>query len=332
MNLREILTSQLLETVPENAKNFVIVDVPDHPNVGDSAIFLGEYEFIRNHYPNATVNIVDYRSYSVGQYYLLERADCIFFHGGGNFGDLWMRHQNIRLAVMEQFSHKILIQFPQSIHFDTKEVLEKTKTVIKKCKSFTFFARDVVSQKFAIDNFECDVKLTPDMAFCMNKIQRKSSKLDIFCLLRVDKERLFDNSENIKNELLANNLSFSIEDWVIESAPIKTKFNRLLCKLIKRFPSLNFVFQPMYERLRLLYAKDNVARGIGLLSKGELVITDRLHAFILSTLLEINNFVFDSRGGKVGNFYNTWSKGFKNSHLVKEVSDIDLESISSNRR
>lgn len=324
MNLREILTSQLLTSIPDKASHFVIVDVPDHPNVGDSAIFLGEYDFLRNHYPDATINIVDYRSYSVGQYHLLERADCIFFHGGGNFGDLWMRHQNIRLAVMEQFCHKVLIQFPQSIHFDTREVLEKTKATIGKCDSFTFFARDVVSQKFAIDNFDCDVKLTPDMAFCMDKIKRKRAELDVFCLLRVDKEKLRDISGSIENKLSEDKLSFSIEDWVVENAPIKTKLNKLLCKLIKKFPRLNTVFQPFYERLRISYAKDNVARGITLLSKGDIVITDRLHAFILSTLLGIENYVFDSRGGKVGNFHNTWSKGFKGSNLVKEISDIDL--------
>jgi pyruvyl transferase EpsO len=55
------------------------------------------------------------------------------------------------------------------------------------------------------------------------------------------------------------------------------------------------------------------------------VITDRLHAFILSTLLGIENYVFDSRGGKVGNFHNTWSKSFKGSKLVTEVDEIQLK-------
>lgn len=324
MNLREILTSQLLKSIPDGARRFAIVDVADHPNVGDSAIFLGEYDFIKNNYPDATINFVDCRSYSVGQYHLLERADCIFFHGGGNFGDLWMRHQNIRLAVMEQFSNKVLIQFPQSIHFDTIEVLEKTKDVIKKCGSFTFFVRDIVSQKFAVDNFDCDVILAPDMAFCMNKIERKKSELDVFCLLRNDKERLYDKSENIENTLTDKKLSFLIDDWIVEKAPMKAKLNIFLCKLIKKFPKLNFLIQPFYEQLRMAYAKDNLARGILLLSKGDVVITDRLHAFILSTLLGIENFVFDSRGGKVGNFHHTWSKGFKGSNLIKEVSDIGL--------
>jgi len=324
VNLTEILTENLKSSIPTGANRFVIVDVPDHPNVGDSAIFLGEYDFIKAHYPNASISIVDHRSYSSGQYKLLENADCIFFHGGGNFGDLWMRHQNIRLKIMEQFSHKILIQFPQSIHFDTTEVLEKTKTTIANCQSFTFFARDIVSQQFAIDNFECEVKLTPDMAFCMNKIKRHSSEQDVFCLLRVDKERLLDNSEKIREKIENNNLTFSIDDWVVEGAPAKAKLNKFLCRLIKKLPSLNFFIQPIYEKLRVAYAKDNVERGITLLSKGDVVITDRLHAFILSTLLGIENYVFDSRGGKVGNFHNTWSKSFKGSKLVTEVNEIKL--------
>ena len=325
MNLTKVLAENLKSSIPPDASRFVIVDVPDHPNVGDSAIFLGEYDFIKAHYPNASINIVDHRSYSSGQYHLLESADCIFFHGGGNFGDLWMRHQNIRLKIMGQFSHKILIQFPQSIHFDTTEVLERTKKTIAKCQFFTFFARDVVSQQFAIDNFECEVKLTPDMAFCMKKIERRPSALDVFCLLRVDKERLLDNSENIKSKIESNNLTFLIDDWVVESAPIKAKLNRVLCRLMKNLPILNVIIQPWYEKLRVAYAQDNVERGITLLSKGDVVITDRLHAFILSTLLGIENFVFDSRGGKVGNFHNTWSKSFKGSKLVTEVDEIQLK-------
>lgn len=325
MNLTKVLTENLKSSIPPGVSRFVIVDVPDHPNVGDSAIFLGEYDFIKAHYPKASINIVDHRSYSSGQYYLLENADCIFFHGGGNFGDLWMRHQNIRLKIMEQFSHKILIQFPQSIHFDTAEVLERTKEVIKNCKSFTFFARDVVSQKFAIDNFECEVKLTPDMAFCMKKIKRNPSELDVFCLLRVDKERLLDNSENIKAKIENENLTFLIDDWVVENAPIKAKLNKIFCRIMKKLPFLNVFIQPFYEKLRVAYAKDNVERGINLLSKGDIVITDRLHAFILSTLLGIENYVFDSRGGKVGNFHNTWSDSFRSSKLVTQVDEIQLK-------
>tara|TARA_R110000765_G_C18962354_1_gene609545 strand:- start:2841 stop:3827 length:987 start_codon:yes stop_codon:yes gene_type:complete len=324
VNLREILTSSLVSVIPTGALHFVIVDVPDHPNVGDSAIFLGEYDFIKTNYPNASINIVDYQSYSSGQYKLLEQADCIFFHGGGNFGDLWMRHQNIRLKVMEQFSHKVLIQFPQSIHFDTEEVLERTKNTIAKCKTFVFFVRDVVSEKFALDNFKCSVKLAPDMAFCMHKIVKERSEKDVFCLMRIDKERLHDKSDEIEKYLKSESFSFLIDDWVVEKAPFKASLNKLLCKLIKIFPGSNRLIQPVYESLRLAYAKDNVRRGINLLSKGELVITDRLHAFILSSLLGIENYVFDSRGGKVGNFHRTWAKNFTHSHLVADMTEIKL--------
>jgi len=328
MSLKEQITSTLMDLIPKDTKKFVIIDVPDHPNVGDNAIFLGELEFLESNFPNAVINIVDYRSYSSGQYDLLENADCLLFHGGGNFGDLWMRHQQIRLDIMRQFPNKLLIQFPQSIHFDTVEVLEETKVAIDNCTDFTLIVRDTSSQKFALDNFKCHVRLAPDMAFCMKKLVRTSSDKDVFCLLRVDKERLNDKSSELSSVLNDKKLSFLIDDWVVEHAPIKTFINSIFCRAIRKYPSTTSFIQPFYEKVRIAYAKDNLKRGIELLSLGDIVVTDRLHAFILSTLLGIENYVFDSRGGKVGNFHKTWANDFPKSHLVENVQEITFTNSS----
>jgi Polysaccharide pyruvyl transferase len=51
-------------------------------------------------------------------------------------------------------------------------------------------------------------------------------------------------------------------------------------------------------RLRQQYAMQRLVYGIDLLSKGAIVVTDRLHAHILCCLLNIPHFVFDSLGGK----------------------------------
>ena len=45
----------------------------------------------------------------------------IFIHGGGNFGDLWAAHQEFRERVLERFPDRQIIQFPQSIHYNSQE-------------------------------------------------------------------------------------------------------------------------------------------------------------------------------------------------------------------
>lgn len=322
MNLKNVIRENLLPAIPANSKKFVIVDPPDYPNIGDSAIFIGQVHFLKTHFPNAKINFVDHRSYASGQKYLLEQADCIFFQGGGNFGDLWQRHQKLRLSVLREFSHKPMIQFPQSIHFEKQESIEETAQAIGNCSNYTLFIRDKSSYAFANENFKCNLGLIPDMAFYMPKMQRLKPKFDVFCLLREDKEQLVDKTADILDLLNNKKLSHTHVDWVVEDAPVLTKFNFKLCSLLKRYPSQTKRIQPFFEMLRLHYARTNIKRGVILLSQGEVVVTDRLHAFIMSTLLGIENYTFDSLGGKVGNFYNAWMKDTPSTHLVENVGAL----------
>jgi pyruvyl transferase EpsO len=323
MNLKEVIGNNLLPLIPKESKSFVIVDPPDYPNIGDSAIFMGQMNFLKTHFPQANIHFVDHRSYAQGQEYLLEQADCIFFQGGGNFGDLWKRHQKIRLAVIRDFPHKPLIQFPQSIHFDSQDSVTEIAEAITKCDNYSLFVRDRKSLAFAEDNFKCSIGLIPDMAFYLPTLTRLPAKSDVFCLLREDKEQLVNKTQAIAALLNAKSLSYSYADWVIEKAPMQAKLNSGLCYLIKRYPSQTKRIQPYYEKLRMHYANTNITRGIALLSQGEVVVTDRLHAFIMSTLLDIKNYTFDSFGGKISNFHKAWMSESEVTYLVNEVDDLN---------
>ena len=46
-----------------------------------------------------------------------------------------------------------------------------------------------------------------------------------------------------------------------------------------------------------------------MLGEGRVVITDRLHAHILSLLLGIPNVILDNSYGKLHDFYHTWTSG-----------------------
>jgi pyruvyl transferase EpsO len=323
MNLQGIIHENLLPLIPVDSKSFIIVDPPDYPNIGDSAIFMGEMTFLKTHFPKASIHFVDHRSYASGQKYLLEQADCIFFQGGGNFGDLWKRHQKTRLKVMADFAHKPLIQFPQSIHFDSDESVKEIAEAISNCTNYSLLVRDKKSFAFAKEYFNCSLNLIPDMAFYLPKLTRLKPKSDVFCLLREDKEQLVDKTQEIIDLLTKKSLSHSYEDWVVERAPTISKINVWLCDLIKRYPSQTKRIQPIYERLRLHYAQTNIKRGVVLLSQGEVVVTDRLHAFIMSTLLGITNYTFDSFGGKISSFHKAWMDESTTTHLLNEVDALN---------
>jgi pyruvyl transferase EpsO len=63
--------------------------------------------------------------------------------------------------------------------------------------------------------------------------------------------------------------------------------------------------RPFYYQL----AKERLLRGETLLSSGKVVVTDRLHAHILCTLLDIPHVVLDNSYRKIGNFRDAWGTG-----------------------
>ena len=55
-------------------------------------------------------------------------------------------------------------------------------------------------------------------------------------------------------------------------------------------------------------ARERLGVGVAMLSRGEVVITDRLHAHILCVLLEIPHVVVDTGYGKLTRFIRTWTE------------------------
>ena len=57
------------------------------------------------------------------------------------------------------------------------------------------------------------------------------------------------------------------------------------------------------------------------LARGKVVITDRLHAHLMSTLLGIPNVVVNSRTRKQQNYYDTWEKSIETSACVDSATE-----------
>jgi pyruvyl transferase EpsO len=130
------LGSELVDGEP-----LAILDFPDIRNCGDSAIWLGEMAYLR-HLGKRPSYVSRMHDLSPDD---LERAvpdGPIFIHGGGNFGDLWVSHQDFRERVLERFPHRRIVQFPQSIHYRSKERVEQTARAIDRHRNFLLLVRD----------------------------------------------------------------------------------------------------------------------------------------------------------------------------------------------
>jgi exopolysaccharide biosynthesis predicted pyruvyltransferase EpsI len=305
----------------QKGEHICIIDPPGHPNVGDSAILLGELDFIARNFPSSRVSYYDVNNYSPNADRYIEEATILLIHGGGNFGDIWPHHHELRMRVLKQFSHKSIIQLPQSIHFSDKITSRSTADIIRQQRDFTLLVRDQESYEYVNTNFDCKVLLSPDMAFAMKPIARKSPTVGYLCLLRTDKE-VVANHRSIFEALRGTSKTVEVRDWLDGPRNSSTRLDHMLRRLTRKLPAVTAPLRSAMMSVRQQYAKQRLAYGIELLSKGATVVTDRLHGHILCCLMDIPHFVFDSYGGKISAFHATWTQDNTATQLITSPAEL----------
>lgn len=319
--LRQKIEQAITPLLPENCARICIIDPPGHPNVGDNAILLGELDFIARHFPKAELSFYDVDSYTPGADCFIEKADVLLIHGGGNFGDIWPHHHRLRMRILDRFPHKPVLQMPQSIHFDADRELQATAAVIGRHRNFTLTVRDGRSFDYARRHFDCNVVLSPDMAFAMRPIPRGRLAVDCLCLMRTDKEAL-TSRDDVQDLLAKTDRSFEMVDWLDDPRGPTAQLDKRLKWLTSKLPAAVAPFRSGVMLLRHRYASQRVAFGVALLSRGGMVITDRLHAHILCCLLGIPHQFFDSYDGKISAFHSTWTGTIENAQQISSLAQL----------
>lgn len=297
------IRSALDALVPTTGK-IALLDFPNHGNVGDSAIYLGAIEYFRKIHNRKPDYLCDIPYYVESELRQTIGNGTIFLHGGGNFGDIWPHFQVFRKTVLETFTDNPIVQMPQSIHFDHEENIEESKKYINAHPNFTLLVRDHKSLEFAQKHYTCNIALCPDMAFFMGALTTDAEKTcDIFGLMRTDKEK-YDSGE-IKND---EGLKIEIQDWLEEDPDLYDKTKKALIPLLPF--KLGLKALDKFARRELLYrtlAEKRLDRGLRMLGSGRVVVTDRLHAHILSLLLDLPHVRMDNSYGKISGFAKAWT-------------------------
>jgi exopolysaccharide biosynthesis predicted pyruvyltransferase EpsI len=319
--LRGQIDEILAPLVAGHEEHICIIDPPNQPNVGDNAILLGELDFLARHFPNARLSFTEADGYSPEADPLVEEATLLLIHGGGNFGDLWERHHRIRMRILDRFPHKRIVQLPQSIHFDNPDTMRATADAIQRQSAFTLLVRDKRSLDFAQRHFKCDVRLSPDMAFAMQPRAREAAKINVFCLLRTDKEAVVDRSA-VFEAVQSVGRSCELGDWLVDSQTLIRRLDKKLTGWTQNAPLVMAPFQSVALRVREHYARQRVDYGRVLLSRGRTVVTDRLHAHILCCLLGIPNLIFDSYDGKISAFFECWTRDRFEASLINSPQNL----------
>jgi len=309
-SLEEIrkIADEAMRPVVGGFESVALVGFPDHSNVGDSAIWLGELAYLKSQSVKVAYSCSSdsYRRENLERH--TDGDTPILIHGGGYFGDVWPTGLDFMLKMVEDFPDRPIVVMPQTIHFESPSQLVRARRIINGHHAMTICARDHRSETLAREHFDHAVVLAPDSAVFLD-LRSTNSGAGILYLAREDREARTDR-ETVVEE------GFRQTDWVDLPPPglpgrvYPVALHRTKAAMHARIgTSDSAAWQEATAALvRNALARYRLQRGVRLLASAEVVVTDRLHAHILSVLLGRPNVLLDNSYGKLRAYYDTWSK------------------------
>jgi pyruvyl transferase EpsO len=306
--LKDQVHACLKDLIPAG-QPLAILDFPDYRNVGDSAIWLGTVAYLRDHHGREPAYVSRIHDFSARDLERVMPEGPIFLQGGGNFGDLWVSHQDFREQVLEQCPDRQVIQFPQSIHYKAPARAELTARIIGRHKQFILMVRDEESQHFAEQHFDCEVRLCPDMACYIGAVEPGPPRFPVLAMLRNDQEKMAGRADRSAWP------DVPVEDWISEP--------KMPVRVARLRGAASALFDAARRRLRMLdaVAQQRFRRGTRQLNRGRAIVTDRLHVHIVSLLLGRPHAVLDNSYGKLRNFMSAFTGGSDLTYLATSLDD-----------
>lgn len=302
LELRNIIQGQL---TPLITNDYIFLDLPYFPNIGDTLIWQGTIDFLKT-LPYKCLYSSSIENYKKPK---INKETIILLMGGGNFTDLWYRHQIFRKEILQSFPLNKIVQLPQSIYFKDENILKEDAKIFAQHTNVTLCLRDNKSLDIANQYFPNSKNiLIPDMAFYIDLSKWlkyiKPIENKILFLDRKDSEKNYNQSYKIIPK------EAEVRDWptMEKISQVLTVFSQFQQKLT-RVDNIcssnlnNFFTNIMYQKY---FRKHFIRSGISFLSSYSYIYTTRLHVGILSVLLNKEFSFFDNSYGKNKSFYDAW--------------------------
>jgi exopolysaccharide biosynthesis predicted pyruvyltransferase EpsI len=284
--LRRTILDCLAETVRPGP--YALLDYPNYLNPGDAAIWLGARRALEMLTGNPPAYSATLRGFSAKKCRTSIGSGTVYFLGGGNFGDLYARHQRRRLDVLGALTENPVVQLPMSCALAATPdgaLIAETRTLYQHHPRLRIFVRDSKGLVTLRDHFGLEGTLCPDTCHMLD-VPAQPARQPIVKLMRRDPETVREGAR-------------SIFDW--RDAPGQRLTNRIGKLLLTLTPA----------RMRLAVqdriASRKVTLALATLARGHVVETDRLHAALLAAALGRRVILHDNWTGKVLAYRQTWA-------------------------
>lgn len=278
---------------------YILVDTPVHGNLGDQAITVSEFQFLKKILgPNSFFEITYDEIGKLEKEYskIVPNDSTILLQGGGFLGSLWPNEELRVRSILRAFhKHKIIV-FPQTVFFQARNsYYEESKRVYTENPNIYFFVREKNSYN-VLQKMGCrHVLFCPDMVCNLdvpNAIKNNLARKGVLLGLRDDKEKLFSpEDENVLKDMLNDFGYFQIK-----------KTTNVVNKIIRANTRREEVLSKLTE-----------------ISNAQIVITDRLHLMLFSAITNTPCIAFDNRSGKVKGVYQT----IQNNQYIQFANNLD---------
>mmetsp|Transcript_3828 Transcript_3828/g.11402 ORF Transcript_3828/g.11402 Transcript_3828/m.11402 type:complete len:295 (+) Transcript_3828:277-1161(+) len=222
---------------------------------------------------------------------LQQGFDAVFINGGGNWGTVWnSKHVEYRPLFIRDCVQKGMkvFQFPVSVFYEKggdDPQLHREKKILNeesRLKNFVMMSRSHNSFETMTKHFpSLNNILIPDAAFGLGPLAPHGDpKVDVLCFFRVDKESVAGQEKNeqiARSKLTAAGLTHEIMDW------------KDFGKYMKYYRAKQAHYLPLHR----------VHMGNAMISRGRVVVCDRLHVAVLAALIRRPHVYFEPSYGKI---------------------------------
>ncbi|WP_447717209.1 polysaccharide pyruvyl transferase family protein [Pluralibacter gergoviae] len=310
MNVLKLKLDKIITYIVDK-DDVIFVDYPVYHNVGDLLIFRGTLELLSEHNVKikAFRSVIDYNYDDIKNY--VTPSTTILCQGGGNFGDIYPAHQQLRESVVEHFPKNRIIVLPQTAYFSSEQNFQKSLLKLNKHQDLILFARDQNTLNI-FDKLTTKALLSPDMAHALYGKLKKSEHKNhgVLYFLRADCEI------NEFQKRITFPAGTQSKDW--------SDFITIKDRLYRRFISYMFFisnklnsakFKDLTAYLWRNHCNKLVSRSFVYFSQFNEIVTSRMHGHILACLVDVPNKVIDNSYGKNSGYFNEWTRTVPTSSL-----------------
>ncbi len=272
---------------------------PNYQNAGDHFIWLGEKVLFKNRLGCNVLYECSPHTLDMRMVAGLPPETVLVMQGGGNLGDLYVEDQLFREMIIAAFPNRRAIVMPQTVYFESRELLEQSARLMMLHPDLHVMARDLdslITLRSQMGLSNCYLHI--DSAFALQDIvtallatMTAEPERDVVYLLRRD-------SEAAGTVVLAEGATRY--DW----GPVNTW--GCLPLTLPESKSIDLArdsFNGQFDA----YSWRKLCAAVRLFSKGRRIVTDRLHGHILAIMMGKEHDFYDNSYGKNSGFYRTWT-------------------------